>query len=476
MKKISIILMLLGYIVLASTYWHSGRTYDVVLGKDGYKPSVINIKNGDVIKFTTTLNAPFWPASDPHPSHILYPEFDPQKGIKNTDSWTIKLKRVGSWEYHDHLNPNFRGTINIVETNPILKIGEAWSNLYKFKVQKHDQKFLDNIAASCIKTQGNRGEFLNCWYTFFSEITKDFGVNEAIGILKSLSDRQMITFSDCHLYADQIGTDAYWQYVSGRKFTINQDFSICSDGFYHGFMSEHVSHGKDIKASQELCNSISGLDKDSLRNCYIGMGNGLTFYYWEIFDLDQKKIINAAIGECKKLTVSIDDCVFGAYSGIDHLYDGLHGSDIKVNLSDPFFLCRLQTIVKYQTYCYERVIPSLSLGLDFDPSKINHWFNKIPSSEARTEAVRRYAINLSEREAYKHSDYKEDLSALPSLLSKCKSLSVGFVKDCEWGIFYNLFYQGVNVWKIRCDEDYLNINEKSICFQAKHDADPAEIQ
>ncbi|MEK6824273.1 MAG: hypothetical protein AABY02_00300, partial [Nanoarchaeota archaeon] len=65
-----------------------------------------------------------------HPSHKNYPGsdiakcgtseastiFDACKGLAQGESYSFTFNEVGSWNYHDHLNPNLRGTV-IVEAS-----------------------------------------------------------------------------------------------------------------------------------------------------------------------------------------------------------------------------------------------------------------------------------------------------------------------------------------------------------------------
>lgn len=83
----------------------------IVLTSDGFSPSEISIKKGTTVTFTTNSNQPFWPASDLHPSHLLYPEFDPRKPIQPDKSWTFTFDKVGTWPFHDHLFPAYRGRV-----------------------------------------------------------------------------------------------------------------------------------------------------------------------------------------------------------------------------------------------------------------------------------------------------------------------------------------------------------------------------
>ncbi len=105
-------------LVLIGVYWYitTRPTPDIsviVLKETGFEPQNISIKKGSQIEFKTERNQPFWPASDLHPTHGIYPEFDPQEGIDPSQSWSFTFDKKGTWKYHDHLNPFFRGTITV---------------------------------------------------------------------------------------------------------------------------------------------------------------------------------------------------------------------------------------------------------------------------------------------------------------------------------------------------------------------------
>lgn len=88
----------------------------VVLREEGYDPATVTVTKGTTVIFTSTRNEAFWPASDLHPTHDIYPEFDPKEPIEASKSWSFRFDKVGSWKYHDHLFPYYRGTITV--TNP----------------------------------------------------------------------------------------------------------------------------------------------------------------------------------------------------------------------------------------------------------------------------------------------------------------------------------------------------------------------
>lgn len=82
---------------------------------DGYEPRDITIKVGDTIEFVNESSQDMWPASNVHPTHELYPEFDAQQALAPGDSWQFTFDEAGTWGYHDHLNSRITGTITVTE-------------------------------------------------------------------------------------------------------------------------------------------------------------------------------------------------------------------------------------------------------------------------------------------------------------------------------------------------------------------------
>jgi len=88
----------------------------VVLTEAGFKPNQIVIEKGTTIVFSTELNKTFWPASNLHPSHSVYPAFDPKEPILPDKTWSFTFDDIGEWDFHDHLRSYFVGTIYVIES------------------------------------------------------------------------------------------------------------------------------------------------------------------------------------------------------------------------------------------------------------------------------------------------------------------------------------------------------------------------
>lgn len=100
--------------------WYKAVQHVVVLNDSGFYPHILTVHQGDDVVFRSTRKEPFWPASDPHPLHDLYSGFDAQKPINTDDSWTLKASKLGTWNYHDHLFPAFRGTVVVVPRDEVI--------------------------------------------------------------------------------------------------------------------------------------------------------------------------------------------------------------------------------------------------------------------------------------------------------------------------------------------------------------------
>lgn len=76
-----------------------------------YQPATLTIKQGQAIRFLNDDTLSYWPASNIHPTHEIYSEFDPKRALQPKEEWVFRFDRVGSWRMHDHLYPFIKGVI-----------------------------------------------------------------------------------------------------------------------------------------------------------------------------------------------------------------------------------------------------------------------------------------------------------------------------------------------------------------------------
>lgn len=86
----------------------------VIMNNDSFEPETLTIQKCTKVIFENRDKVTRWPASNLHPTHGIYPEFDPLQPIEAGKDWSFVFDKVGNWRYHDHLAPSLRGTI-IVE-------------------------------------------------------------------------------------------------------------------------------------------------------------------------------------------------------------------------------------------------------------------------------------------------------------------------------------------------------------------------
>lgn len=77
----------------------------------GFSPSTITIKLGQRVVFKNNGSVPIEPASDDHPSHKDYSEFDSKNPVPVGGTYEFTFAKRGAWGYHDHLNSSVTGTV-----------------------------------------------------------------------------------------------------------------------------------------------------------------------------------------------------------------------------------------------------------------------------------------------------------------------------------------------------------------------------
>jgi len=84
--------------------------------KDGFIPTTLRVTQGTVVRFVNEDEQFWhWPASDFHPTHMVYPEFDPHEALEPNQEWSFTFEEIGQWNMHDHLIPSIIGIIIVIE-------------------------------------------------------------------------------------------------------------------------------------------------------------------------------------------------------------------------------------------------------------------------------------------------------------------------------------------------------------------------
>ncbi len=97
----------------------------VEITNEGFVPKTLEIKKGDKVTWINKLVTKAWPAGNSHPTHTNYPGssiikcgtaeekniFDSCRELQKDESYNFVFNEIGSWGYHNHLQPSKSGKI-----------------------------------------------------------------------------------------------------------------------------------------------------------------------------------------------------------------------------------------------------------------------------------------------------------------------------------------------------------------------------
>jgi plastocyanin len=80
---------------------------------NGFQPSDLGTINvGDKVTFMNNSSGQMFVASDPHPSHTNYPEFE-SSSLGPGQSYSFTFQKTGTWGFHNHNNSSHKGTVTV---------------------------------------------------------------------------------------------------------------------------------------------------------------------------------------------------------------------------------------------------------------------------------------------------------------------------------------------------------------------------
>jgi len=125
-KKILAIILAVAAILIVFLFYPTGKEANlneesekpgdrltILINDGGFNPVELSIKKGETVTFSNVGENEHWPASAIHPTHQVYPEFDPKEAIAPGDSWSFKFDKEGAWRFHDHIFLNLTGVITV---------------------------------------------------------------------------------------------------------------------------------------------------------------------------------------------------------------------------------------------------------------------------------------------------------------------------------------------------------------------------
>lgn len=280
--------------------WTGKDRVTVTLTKDGFEPKHIYVSRGTVVTFATSLGVPFWPASDLHPFHTIYPAFDPRKPVPASETWTFTFNKDGHWNYHDHIGLAI-GSIVVVPPG-----------------EKGNPTF--DVLAPC--DQKDQSGVKACWKEHIDFAFEKKGIPGAYAEFSNLYVADKKFRNQCHAYAHDLGLLA--SHTLGDAIPSIPQNAYCGSGFFHGYMEGFLAQHKGnmdqaIAFCKKVGAQISKEQKNTGPQCVHGIGHGMMEYLLSSRpDLSQhlETVLTMGLDACSR-TESEDDkfrCASGVYA------------------------------------------------------------------------------------------------------------------------------------------------------------------
>ncbi len=314
----------------------------VTLTSSGFVPQDLYVSRNTKVTFRSTVARQFWPASNLHPFHTIYPAFDPKRPLDPNETWSFVFDKDGRWNYHDHMNPVVTGSIIVVPEG-----------------DKGNARF--DVLAPC--DQQDYSGRQACWEEHISFAMDQHGVDAAFDELRTLYQAYSEVAVNCHNYAHDLGLLAYIRY--GDSVPLDYKAVYCGQGFYHGFMEGFLStHKGDVHSASAYCDRVTAAFSSGEYailgpQCMHGIGHGYMEYLLSTrADLisDPVKLVSLAMSGCAVLP---DDdtrfrCASGAYAVLKDWINLQHiaGNYVKYfSAQEPYALCRAVSEPWAQSAC-----------------------------------------------------------------------------------------------------------------------------
>ncbi len=334
-------LVLIGLFLPQQIFAHS-KVQIIDMTPNGFTPDPVTVDENATIIFVNNDTQPRWPASNPHPTHDLYPEFDPKRPIQTGESWPFKPRKVGTWRYHDHLSPHIRGILIVKKESQGSGVGK--SNTVSHPDVKQERASKPTLFDTAKNTLS---QLLARLHGIFAPANKQIQIKPPPlkDFLRLSSEKQLAVIVSLGGQNPQQA----WQYVkdafkgkAGSSGNIHDlahlagnllykkmgftGIGYCSKEFafgcYHGFLDAAFAKSLDglsdahdaclklsskksatsAKGDQVLTGQVSG----PTASCIHGIGHGVASFY-------SAKDLQASLRTCRKLITGREYCFDGVF-------------------------------------------------------------------------------------------------------------------------------------------------------------------
>lgn len=310
----------------------------------GFAPQEAASDENTTIIFVNQDIKPRWPASNIHPTHEIYPEFDPKHEIKPGESWSFKPTRPGKWNYHDHLVPHLRGKL-IVEKENQKQTSSSPSFLQPLITQAKTffQKILQLFKVrpvAVVDPETFKKMPPAQQFEALKKITTDSGSKSAWDYVNKTYQGEAGSSGNIHDLAHLAGKLIYEEIGVGGISTCTSQFAF---GCYHGLLDAAFQNDLTLLAKAEVeCINLGPANSGPYGSCVHGIGHGVASFY-------QTKELKQALLTCDVLPQGQGFCYDGVFMEFAR---GAPPSFYRAD--DPYFPCNQlekEFGTKYSTAC-----------------------------------------------------------------------------------------------------------------------------
>ncbi len=425
------------------------QTYNVVLSADGFSPNPLTIHQNDTVIFSTKAGKTFWPASDPHPIHDIYPEFDPKRPIAEDSTWSFTFTKIGDWKYHDHLFPVTRGEIIVTAASASNGKTSQPATL---------------AAAQCGSDKNSQG----CIDRQMNDALKSKNLDAAFEVLGNLYQADPGFASSCHTYAHELGQLAYEKFSQHVDFQLSAKSYYCGYGFYHGFMEALLHDTGSVAEAKDFCAYVGKHFTDSGSQaetaCYHGIGHGAVDGETSNYKTAEDYIA-PALALCEKIQGTHEQsklCASGVYNALAVIWNTGSG-DLPQDSAHPFAICAEQKNEAFAEGCYHQMNTVVEKLVDGDIVKGFQQVQKITDPAFATIAMDGLASSFGDAAKFAPDTYKRVIAA-------CHGVRTALQNACFTGFASGIIEGGAPGHEYDnaipfCANKLLTASEKDSCFQ-----------
>ena len=321
----------------------------VTYTEDGkFVPERLEIVTGDTVTWVNESSYGVWPASNIHPSHEIYPEFDPLGDIPPGESWSFTFTRNGTWRYHNHSYAS--------ETGVITSSGGPETALGPLDINVAAPEFPDPPADFDPVPLLYDLDALELYVSMYGPDAAVQAVRQA-GALEGIL---------CHDVAHQIGRVTYQLFgAAGFQITPHE----CDSGAIHGVLEALFAERGTATLAEDLtivCGDSLGTDDVNwyrINKCVHGIGHGLMA--WTGYELHE------ALELCDIPDFAQNACYSGVYmeNGVAGR-TGITGHTSEyISIVDPHYPCN-EVAQRYVADCYAWQPSNLLLHFELSVEEI----------------------------------------------------------------------------------------------------------